>query len=929
MLPTLPWRILIIEDDPEKRAELRSLLRQGSGGQYTVLEASTAAEGVRVVREGEGGPPDCVLLDYDLPDGKGDEVMAELVGDDGVLLSPVVVIMNGTRADLGHRALRAGAEDMIGKPWMTAESLVRVVDNAVERWTMARELRASEARFRQLAAAVPQAVWMVDAQGKLVYANDLWHAYFGELAQACRLGDWREVHAPDERDSFDPRCLPQAHLQRDCRLRGADGQYRWHQVNAVPIFDRAGSLTHWYGVNTDIHARKMAEQRLAVEHAVSQILARAASFADAVPSLLRAIAGGLGMDVCALWMADDDGRVLRCRETFDVGDPRFEDFLTQTRTMICTPGVGLTGRVWQSRQAEWLTSVATSPRARAAFAAGLASGVAYPVLAGQLFVGVIELFSTSALPSDPALLAMLSALGNELGQFVLRRRAERAALDNEAWLRLALKASRTGIWTWNLERDAVGWTPECYAIHGVSPDGFAGTGAAFFALLHPDDRARVETTVRVAITSRTDYACEFRVIRPGGEAIWVQSRGHATYTADGTPLHMLGTLTDIDEHKRIIDELARSEDRFARAQRAAHVGTWDWNVVTGEASWTDGAWQVFRGAAADTHPVTYDRWLGCVHPDDRERTAITAREALVTGVYRDEYRVRHVTGEIRWVEAVAEVVFDAAGAPDRMIGTVRDVTARREADRALRAALEAAEQAVRARDQLVSLISHDLRTPLGTLSMELSLLKMRGEREDDGRRYLGNVARMGRQVATMTRMIEELLDAAVLHAGKPLELERREVDLVELTRGMIADHQGSAGGHQLELRAQAEHVIGLWDPGRLERAIGNLIANAIKYSPRGGSVVVDIVALDGELAVLRVKDDGIGILPTDQARVFEWFARGENAKRSEIPGTGIGLAGAKQIVEQHGGSISLESEAGKGSTFTVRLPTHLWRGGAG
>jgi len=919
-----PWRVVIIEDMPEDRAELRSLLLQGSTRRYTFIEAASSDDGVRAVRDAQAGLPDCVLLDYYLPDARGEETLDQLTGDDGVLLVPVVVITGGASSELGERALRAGAEDFVGKASMTAESLTRIVENAVRRWTMARELRASEARFRHLAAAVPQAVWMLDARGQLLYANDRWHAYFGARGVLSAAGDWSAVHHPEEADAFTRMAPGDGAYQRDCRLLGADGQFRWHQVNGVPIFARAGQLTHWYGVNTDIHHRKLAEQRLGVEHAVSRILAHAASFADAAPAILEAIARGLDMDVCALWVPDEDGACLRCLDCFDRDRERFRDFVAQTRTLACALGVGLPGSVWQSRQAEWLTTIAHSPRAAVAQAAGLASGAAYPIVAGDSFLGVIELFSTAALPADPLLLEMLSALGNELGQFILRKRAEHAVEDNASKLRLALEASHTGLWTWDLRADALDWTPECFEILGVAPHDFAGTGAAFFQLVHPDDRTRVEASVRAAIADQALYTCEFRVVRPDGETRWVQNRGRATYHPDGTALRMVGSLTDVDDRKQVTEALARSEERLARAQAAAHLGTWDWNVVTGEASWTDEAFRVFRGTPADLEPITYERFLGCVHPDDRAHAAAVIGEALATGRYRDEFRVRHVDGTIRWVEAVAETSYDASGSPVRLIGTARDVTAHRETDQALRTALDQAEHAVLARERLVSMVSHDLRSPLSALTLDLSLLQAIEERPDsapaDRRRSLD---RMARQVATMTRMIDELLDVTILQAGKPLPLERRETDLVELARRLVTEYQRATRRHEIEMRAPADRVVGLWDPARIERAVDNLLSNAIKYSPHGGRVVVavELSGPDRELVTLRVQDQGIGIQAADRARVFEWFGRGETAKQNKIGGIGIGLAGVKQIVEQHGGSISVDSEEGIGSTFTMRLPT--------
>jgi len=916
-----PLRILIIEDNPEDRAEIRGLLLQRADRRYAFAEATSAAEGVRLARDRGAGCPDCVVLDYYLPDASGEEVLAQLRNDAGVTMVPVVVLTIGDGHDLGNRSLRAGAEDFVGKSWMTSASLARVVDNAIERWAMARELRASEAQFRHLAAAVPQAVWMLDAGGNLVYANDRWHAYFGALGDACARGDWGAVHHPDDDAALQQLARDPAPFERDCRLLGADGQYRWHQVVGTPVRDASGNVTRWYGVNTDIHHRKTAEQRLATEHLVSRILARATSFAAAAPEILRAIATGLAMDVCALWLPDAAGAALHCHEVFDRGAPPLREFLAQTRAMTCALGEQLPGRVWQTLRVQWLSPVTGDSRAPAAHRAGLAGGAAYPVATGDTFIGVIELFGRQALANDEPLHAMLAALGNELGQFILRERAERAVEDQAERLRLALEASHTGIWSWNLVTDALEWTAECYEIFGIAPGEFPGTGAALFALVAPDERQAVEATMRQAIAGDAVYASEYRVVRPSGQVIWVQNRGRATYAPDGTPLRMLGTLTDIDGRKRITEELARSEDRLARAQRAARLGTWDWNIATGEASWTDEAWRVFRGVSPDQTGVSYERWLDSVHPDDREHAATAVRDALTSGHYVDEFRVCHADGTIHWVEAQAELVTDTHGTPVRLVGTARDVSERREADRALHAALADAERAVRQRDQLVSLVSHDLRSPLGALSMELQLLEMQAEEPAGAPQNLSrSLERMARQIATMTRMIDELLDVAVLHAGSQPALDLRATDLVALTHRLAAEYQQATRRHAIDVRTSTASLVGLWDPSRIERAVANLLSNAVKYSPAGGRVIIEIDQPAEDLAVLRVRDEGIGIPPEDRKRVFEWFTRAENAKQTKIRGTGIGLAGVKQIIELHGGSVSVDSDVGMGSTFTLQLP---------
>jgi signal transduction histidine kinase len=184
--------------------------------------------------------------------------------------------------------------------------------------------------------------------------------------------------------------------------------------------------------------------------------------------------------------------------------------------------------------------------------------------------------------------------------------------------------------------------------------------------------------------------------------------------------------------------------------------------------------------------------------------------------------------------------------------------------------------------------------------------------------------RMARQAQRMNKMIDELIDVAQLHAGMPLALALRETDLVKLTRTVAEEFQSAAPDHRIELHIATESLVGSWDPKRLDRVVNNLLSNAVKYSPSGGRVRVELAnAHEGGTmwALLRITDEGIGIAANDQARVFHWYSRGENALRTAIPGTGIGLAGSRDIVEQHGGSISVESEEGKGSTFTVKLPT--------
>lgn len=227
------------------------------------------------------------------------------------------------------------------------------------------------------------------------------------------------------------------------------------------------------------------------------------------------------------------------------------------------------------------------------------------------------------------------------------------------------------------------------------------------------------------------------------------------------------------------------------------------------------------------------------------------------------------------------------------------------------------EAALRTRDEFLSAAAHELKTPLASIKGLAQLLRRRAPGVED----TGTSDKLARIDAAATRMahtVDELLDLTRLRLDRTLDLERSKVDLVALAREAVTDHQAAADRHVFRLELRVPEAVGRWDRARLERVVGNLLTNAVKFSPKGGEVRVTVDASDGA-AVLMVQDQGMGIPREDLATIFERFRRGGNVI-GRIPGTGIGLALVRQVVEQHGGSVGVESRPDAGSVFTVRLP---------
>lgn len=227
------------------------------------------------------------------------------------------------------------------------------------------------------------------------------------------------------------------------------------------------------------------------------------------------------------------------------------------------------------------------------------------------------------------------------------------------------------------------------------------------------------------------------------------------------------------------------------------------------------------------------------------------------------------------------------------------------------------------KEAFLDAVAHDLGNPLTTVKGQTQLLRRRAHQ---GRADLATLetglAAIEAATNRATRLIGELTDAARLEAQRPLELRRTAIDLVALAEASVTESQAAATGQQLRLEAGITEVVGLWDADRLTRVLENLVANAVKYSPAGSTVVVRIdreEAPDGPLAVLSVADQGVGIPAADLPHIFERFRRGGNVA-GRFAGSGLGLWGSQRIVAQHGGTIAIDSTEGKGTTVTVRLP---------
>ncbi|MDC0669062.1 PAS domain-containing sensor histidine kinase [Nannocystis radixulma] len=307
-------------------------------------------------------------------------------------------------------------------------------------------------------------------------------------------------------------------------------------------------------------------------------------------------------------------------------------------------------------------------------------------------------------------------------------------------------------------------------------------------------------------------------------------------------------------------------------------------------------------------------WLELVHPGDKAQALADSHRVFREGHGSSSYRWLTKGGRTLWVTSRMTLIVDKAGVPIGLRGVTMDETGIKQAE-AQR--LLDAQEAIRARDEFLSIASHELRTPLTAALLNVHLLERSLKQLSVPPRVGEIVAKVERQQIRIANLLDGLLDVARIRVGR-LELAREyDVDLAEVVRDVVDRLQPDFAhpGCAVDL-ASAGLVRGHWDRLRLEQVVMNLLSNALKYGNRAPIEIA--VTSDGVTAKLVVRDHGIGIPRTSQARVFERFERAASSRH--YGGLGLGLYIVRQIVEAHGGTISLDSEPNVGSTFTVELP---------
>src|SRR5579871_6581356 len=385
------------------------------------------------------------------------------------------------------------------------------------------------------------------------------------------------------------------------------------------------------------------------------------------------------------------------------------------------------------------------------------------------------------------------------------------------------------------------------------------------------------------------------------------------YTISGYPgsLGLTVIFQDISEARQTREALRTTERRLQVAQVSARLGSWEWNVKTNELWWADGMWLV-HGQPIGLMAPSFEHGMAFIHRDDLDRVQLAIQEALAgKGEYETEYRTTFPDGSVHWIGARGRVIFDKTGKPERMIGVAMDITSNKLAENALRKSEKLA-----AAGRLAATIAHEINNPLEAVTNLLYILRVNDKWDNNSRGYLAQAEHELARIAHVTRQtLGFYRDTTSPHV----------MDLPKIVEEALSLYLPRIQTKNIRLSREydeAVKVMGL--PGEIRQVVSNLVANAIDALPAAGALRIRVHharelhnshRAGGRIVIA---DTGSGITPEHRKKLFEPFY----TTKQDV-GTGLGLWVSREIVQKHGGNITLRSSVApghSGTVFSIFLP---------
>ncbi len=795
-----------------------------------------------------------------------------------------------------------------------------------ERLTAQRaELRASNqqlvkkqlevSRLAILASQTSNPVIITDSQDCIEWVNDAFVRLTGYTAAEVqgRRPDTFLCGPETSRETIDfiiQSCAAGRPFSCEIANYTRDGRLYYATLEVHPLQDAAGNPDGFLTIQQDVTVRKLLERYSAAEIELTGILANASSEEETLHNLLEAICQTFQYDVGLIWLKDESGHELSCRAWWATPPLSHSRFLEESLSTRFAPGVGLPGMVWQSSSPCWtsrLTDLENFSRLPQAQEHGLQSAFAFPLIAGGNTLGVVEFYSQQTSEQDAVLFDIFSRISSHIAHYLDRVADENKRARLVSVLQATFESTTDGILVCDLTGAILSYNQRFVDLWGMSFSELDHSSLDNMLpfmrrnVVDPAPVLQLEASVRANpaySTRETFHLNDGRVLE-----VYTQPQRLARDI-----IGRVWSTRDITEQWRSAEALRESEARFRVVAETAAYG-----ILT-----FDAAQRITYANAAASRALGYPR--GSIAGMDLRAIIPAGIEHSFCSIHSFEVEGRHADGRTLPLEAsIGE--YQIGGNQFHTL-IFHDISDRKRAEEDLRQARDAAEASNRAKSAFVANMSHELRTPLNAILGYTEML-LEDTADNGHKEYSSDLNRILTAGRHLLSLINDILDMSKIEAGK-MEIHPEWVNVESLVSECVSTVEPLASKNNNRLIVEPFDPHGpVWtDSTRFRQSLFNLLSNACKFTNNGlVELSLRLNEQEGrEWMHWSVRDTGQGISKEDQAKLFEAFTQVNWSTAKSQGGTGLGLAITRQLCEAMGGHVSLESEPGKGSTFTLSLP---------
>ena len=494
----------------------------------------------------------------------------------------------------------------------------------------------------------------------------------------------------------------------------------------------------------------------------------------------------------------------------------------------------------------------------------------------------------------------------------LQKSVEKELIQSEWDMALAQKIARLGSWVYNMATDEIRMSNEMYRIFGTGPQTFQGAYKSFLKLIHPEDRQRVDESHKESFRTGKGHHIEYRVPLPDDTERIIYEESKVFLDDLDNPLKVRGIVQDITERKKVEEALRHSEQELSIAQKIGKMGNWVYDIEKDELWWSDEIYRIF-GLRSHEFGPSYEAFLNTVHPDDREFVDNTNKKTLRgKKTYSMDHRIVLPDGTIGTVHQECKTFYNEQGKPQKLRGIVQDITERKQAEEKLKIYREQLLHAEKLSSigKLSASIAHEINNPLFGTRNVLERTKMCIPMEDADEKFIDMAISETDRIAKLTRRLNDFF-SPTRENKEPVQIHQVLEEIVLLIQKELKDREIRLN---IDYCQAPPEVMAVQD--QIKQVALNLVQNAMEALPETGGEIHLTTRHQGSHLYFMVEDNGIGMNEETQKEIFEPFF----TTKSDEGGTGLGLWVTQGIIQSHGGTIEVDSQPGKGTTFTVCLP---------